>query len=62
MPAFAVAAGLVTDAGGPLSHSSIIVREFGIPAVMGVQTATQTIVDGQLITLDGGEGVVQLLE
>jgi pyruvate,water dikinase len=60
MPAFAVAAGLVTDTGGPLSHSSIIVREFGIPAVMGVQTATQSIADGQWITLDGGEGVIQL--
>jgi rifampicin phosphotransferase len=61
MPAFAVAAGLVTDAGGPLSHSSIIVREFGIPAVMGAPTATDSIADGQLITLDGSRGVVQLL-
>ena len=36
-PAFTVAAGLVTDVGGPLSHSSIVAREFGLPAVMGVQ-------------------------
>lgn len=58
MPAFAVAAGLVTDTGGPLSHSSIVVREFGIPAIMGAQGATSSIVDGQVITIDGSQGVI----
>jgi phosphohistidine swiveling domain-containing protein len=60
MPTFAVAAGLVTDVGGPLSHSSIIVREFGIPAVMGARKATSLITDGQMITLDGSQGLIQL--
>ena len=60
MPAFAVTAGLVTDAGGPLSHSSIIVREFGIPAVMGAHGATSSIVDGQIITIDGSQGLIDL--
>jgi phosphohistidine swiveling domain-containing protein len=59
-PTFTVAAGLVTDTGGPLSHCSIIAREFGIPAVMGVQTATKRIMEGQIITVDGGEGVIRL--
>jgi len=61
IPAFALAAGVVTDAGGPLSHSSIVAREFGIPAVMGVQVATRNILDGQLITVNGSLGVVTLL-
>jgi pyruvate,water dikinase len=59
-PTFTIAAGLITDSGGPLSHASILAREFGIPAVMGVQTATRTISEGQLVTLDGGEGSVHL--
>jgi pyruvate,water dikinase len=59
-PTFAIAAALVTDTGGPLSHSSIIAREFGIPAVMGAASATQRIVEGQFITVDGGEGLIRL--
>jgi len=60
MPTFTVAAGLVTDTGGPLSHSSIVVREFGIPAIMGAQGATTSIVDGQVITIDGTQGLIHL--
>lgn len=59
-PTFAVVAGLITDVGGPLSHSSIIAREFGIPAVMGVHNATLSISEGQLVTIDGNEGLVRL--
>jgi pyruvate,water dikinase len=59
-PSFAIAAGLVTDTGGPLSHSSIIAREFGIPAVMGVTSATERILEGQFITVDGGQGLIRL--
>jgi pyruvate,water dikinase len=50
----------VTDVGGPLSHSSIIAREFGIPAVMGVHKATITISEGQLVTIDGSHGSIKL--
>lgn len=60
IPTFAVAAALVTESGGPLSHSSIIVREFGIPAVMGAENATNLIADGQVITIDGGQGLIQI--
>jgi pyruvate,water dikinase len=59
-PLFAVAAGVVTDVGGPLSHGSIVAREYGIPAVMGTGVATKRIEDGQAITIDGSQGVVVL--
>jgi pyruvate,water dikinase len=59
-PLFAMASGVVTDVGGPLSHGSIVAREYGIPAVMGTGVATKRIEDGQSITIDGSEGVVIL--
>jgi phosphohistidine swiveling domain-containing protein len=61
-PLFAMAAGVVTDVGGPLSHGSIVAREYGIPAVLGAGVATQRIHSGQTITVDGSTGVVTLVE
>jgi pyruvate,water dikinase len=60
-PLFLLAAGLVMETGGYLSHGAIVAREYGIPAVLNVPMATQRIPDGTTITLDGGQGVVQLL-
>lgn len=59
-PLFAMASAVVTDVGGPLSHSSIVAREYGIPAVLGTGVATQRIKDGQQITVDGTTGQVLL--
>jgi pyruvate,water dikinase len=59
-PLFAMASAVVTDIGGPLSHSSIVAREYSIPAVMAVGVATRRIQDGQLITVDGSAGIVTL--
>jgi phosphoenolpyruvate synthase/pyruvate phosphate dikinase len=59
-PLFAMASAIVTDIGGPLSHGSIVAREYGIPAVMGTGVATHRIRDGQTITVDGGNGIVTL--
>ncbi len=59
-PLFAMAAGIVTDVGGPLSHSSIVAREYGVPAVLGTGVATQRVRGGQSITVDGNSGVVTL--
>ncbi len=59
-PLFAMAAGIVTDIGGPLSHGSIVAREYGIPAVLGTGVATQRIRSGQLVTVDGSAGTVNL--
>ncbi len=61
-PLFALASGIVTDVGGPLSHSSIVAREYGVPAVLGTGVATDRILSGQRITVDGDSGVVTLDE
>ena len=57
-PLFGMAAAVVTDIGGPLSHSSIVAREYGIPAVMATGSATRKIHSGQMITVDGNAGTV----
>jgi pyruvate,water dikinase len=59
-PLFARASAIVTDIGGPLSHSSIVAREYGIPAVLATGVGTRRIRDGQSITVDGGAGIVSL--
>jgi pyruvate,water dikinase len=59
-PLFAMASAVVTDIGGPLSHGSIVAREYGIPAVMGTGVATKRIRSGQIITVDGSAGMVTL--
>lgn len=59
-PLFAMASAVVTDIGGPLSHSSIVAREFGIPAVMATGAATRRIHTGQVVTVDGSKGTVTL--
>ncbi|TNF86437.1 MAG: hypothetical protein EP301_08620 [Gammaproteobacteria bacterium] len=59
-PLFAEAVGLVTDIGAVLAHGSIVAREYGIPAVMGTGNGTVRISDGDLITVDGDKGSVQL--
>jgi len=60
-PLFAMASAIVTDIGGPLSHGSIVAREYGIPAVMGTGVATRRIKSGQMITVDGASGIVIIL-
>jgi pyruvate,water dikinase len=57
-PLFALASAVVTDIGGPLSHSSIVAREYGIPAVMAARNATRYIQNGQIVTVDGKAGTV----
>jgi pyruvate,water dikinase len=59
-PLFARASAIVTDIGGPLSHSSIVAREYGIPAVLATGVGTRRIHDGQIVTVDGGLGMVSL--
>ncbi|MDR3575930.1 MAG: PEP/pyruvate-binding domain-containing protein [Anaerolineaceae bacterium] len=60
-PLFALASAIVTDIGGPLSHSSIVAREYGIPAVLGTGIATRCIQSGQMVTVDGSSGTVSLI-
>jgi pyruvate,water dikinase len=57
-----MASAVVTDVGGPLSHSSIVAREYAIPAVLGTGVATRRIRSGQSVQVDGDAGTVTLLD
>jgi rifampicin phosphotransferase len=59
-PLFAIAAAVVTDTGGILSHSAICAREYAIPCVVGTQVGTSTIPDGAMVTVDGTKGTVTI--
>ena len=59
---FAHAVGLVTDMGSILAHGSIVAREYGIPAVLGVGNGTKRIEHGQMINIDGDAGTVEIHE
>jgi len=61
-PLFINAAGIVLEIGGTLQHGAVVAREYGIPCVSGITDATQFISDGQLIEVDGSNGVVRILE
>ncbi len=58
-PLFALASAVVTDIGGPLSHGSIVAREYGIPAVLGTGSATRRIRTGDFVVVDGDAGTVE---
>ena len=58
-PLFGIAGGLVVEMGGTLSHGAIIAREFGLPTVANVASATSILADGERITMDAGTGVIR---
>ena len=60
-PLFLVAAGVVTELGGPLSHAAIVARELGVPSVVNVAGATRSLRTGELLRVDGDRGVVERL-
>ncbi|AKJ06115.1 pyruvate,water dikinase [Archangium gephyra] len=60
-PSFVSIKGLVTEVGGLMTHGAVIAREYGLPAVVGVEDATRLIKDGQRIRIHGTEGYVELL-
>jgi phosphoenolpyruvate synthase/pyruvate phosphate dikinase len=60
-PLFLTIAGLVTEVGGLMTHGSVIAREYGLPAIVGVQHATRLIADGQRIRVHGRDGYVEIL-
>ena len=60
-PLFLIAGAVVSDTGGPLSHSAIVAREYNIPAVLGCGNATRVLSDGQKVLVDGDNGQVRLL-
>ncbi|MDC3962474.1 rifamycin-inactivating phosphotransferase [Polyangium jinanense] len=60
-PLFVSIKGLVTEVGGLMTHGAVIAREYGLPAVVGVEHATRLIKDGQRIRVHGTEGYVEIL-
>jgi rifampicin phosphotransferase len=60
-PAFVAIRGLVTEVGGLMTHGAVIAREYGLPAVVGVENATRLIRDGQRIRVHGTDGYVEIL-
>jgi len=61
-PLFPRAAAVVTDVGAPLSHAAIVARELGIPAVVGCGDATLRLKTGDRVRVDGGRGLVEILD
>jgi phosphoenolpyruvate synthase/pyruvate phosphate dikinase len=61
-PLFPRAAAIVTDLGAPLSHAAIVARELGIPAVVGCGDATMRLKTGDRVRVNGGQGLVEILE
>jgi pyruvate,water dikinase len=62
LPFFPLAAGLIVEVGGMLSHGSIIAREYGVPAVSNITDARTRLKSGDRVLLDGSTGVIQILE
>ncbi|MGX5499663.1 phosphoenolpyruvate synthase [Bacillus wiedmannii] len=60
-PLFVSIKGLVTEVGGLMTHGAVIAREYGLPAVVGVENATKRIKDGQRIRVHGTEGYIEVL-
>ncbi len=60
-PLFVSIKGLVTEVGGLMTHGAVIAREYGLPAVVGLENATQLIKDGRRIRVNGTEGYIELL-
>ncbi len=61
-PLFLSAGGLVMEVGGMMTHGAVVAREYGIPAIVGVDQATTRLKTGQRIRMDGSSGVIEVLE
>lgn len=61
-PLLANADGIIAEVGGALSHGAIIAREYGIPAVMNIDHATEVFREGQKVKIDGQQGIIEVLE
>ena len=60
-PLFLTAAGLVMEVGGLMTHGAVVAREYGIPAIVGVDRATERLRTGQRIEMNGSTGEIRLL-
>jgi pyruvate,water dikinase len=60
-PFYAVASGLVTEIGSPLSHGAVVAREYGLPTIVSVAGAMQWLKTGDIVTLNGLEGTLTIM-
>ena len=60
-PLFINAGGLIMEIGGIMTHGSVVAREYGIPAIVGVRGATTALQTGQRVRVDGNRGVIEVL-
>jgi len=60
-PLFFIAAGVVTELGGPLSHAAVVARELGVPSVVNVDSVTRALKTGDRVRVDGDRGIVERL-
>jgi pyruvate,water dikinase len=58
VPAMKIAIAVVTNLGGKTCHAAIVSREFGVPCIVGTETATKTLKDGTVVTVDGQRGLI----
>jgi nucleoside-diphosphate-sugar epimerase/phosphohistidine swiveling domain-containing protein len=61
-PAFAYAAAVVTDLGGPMSHAAVVAREFGVPCVVNAEGASRRLSGGSVVEVDGATGEIRVIE
>ncbi|HME79621.1 MAG TPA: NAD-dependent epimerase/dehydratase family protein [Mycobacterium sp.] len=61
-PAFAYAAAVVTDLGGPMSHAAVVAREFGVPCVVNANGASRRLPEGSVVEVDGATGEIRVIE
>jgi phosphoenolpyruvate synthase/pyruvate phosphate dikinase len=60
-PLFIHAGGIILEIGGALQHGAVVAREYGIPCVSGLTGATELLKDGQMVEVDGSNGIVRIL-
>ncbi len=61
-PLFINAAGIVLEIGGMMQHGAVVAREYGKPCIAGIERATEVLAEGQLVEMDGGTGLVRILD
>lgn len=59
-PLFLNASGVILEVGGMLQHGALVAREYGKPCVSGLENATEILKDGQMVEMDGANGIVRL--
>ena len=62
VPLFPISKGILVERGSILSHSAIVAREMGIPAIVGINHLFETLKDGDIVEMDGSKGTIKIIE